>query len=435
MSPEPVHSHKLVLPVPPPAVAGKFSRAGQLAALLIALLLTALPAAAQSVSRPRPKVRTITAFVRLDRALYKAQIADALRVLHTAKEEFTGAGYEVETLRISTQPFSAIVRGMSEFQSMNFFHDLDKLAQQQGFIVDVGPAMLRDSDDPSQAELLAQIIAGSQNINGFIVVADASGIHWNGIHEAARVIKYLEEHTDHGDGNFRFAAAAFPPLNAPFFPVSYTHGTGHGFAIGLESAGIVNQAFASAGGDLPAASQQLTEALGAEAKKAEEIARRIEKLTGWSYLGIDLTPVPLKEVSIGAAMETLLEGPIGSPGSLSVAFAITSALRRIPVLQTGYSGLMLPVLEDTVLARRYEAGRITRDALLSYSAVCSAGLDAIPLPGDISQRELASIISDMASLAVKWKKPLSARLLPAPGRKVGEMTDFSSQYLVNIRIR
>ncbi|MBZ5531350.1 MAG: DUF711 family protein [Acidobacteriia bacterium] len=434
MSPEPVHSHKLALSTPP-AVPGRVSRASRLAALLIALLLAALPAAAQSVSRPRPKVRTITAFVRLERALYKTQIADALRVLHTAKEEFTGAGYEVETLRISTQPFSAIVRGMSEFQAINFFHDLDKLAQQQGFILDVGPAMLRDSDDPSQAELLAQIIAGSQNINGFIVVADAAGIHWNGIHEAARVIKYLEEHTDHGDGNFRFAAAAFPPANAPFFPVSYTQGTGHGFAIGLESAGIVNQAFTSAGGDLPTASLQLTEALGAEAKKAEEMARRIEKLTGWSYLGIDLTPVPLKEVSIGAAMETLLEGPIGSPGSLSVAFAITSALRRIPVLQTGYSGLMLPVLEDTVLARRWEAGRITRDALLSYSAVCSAGLDAIPLPGDISQRELASIISDMASLAVKWKKPLSARLLPAAGRRVGEMTDFSSQYLVNIRIR
>jgi hypothetical protein len=96
---------------------------------------------------------------------------------------------------------------------------------------------------------------------------------------------------------------------------------------------------------------------------------------------------------------------------------------------------MLPVLEDSVLARRWEAGRINRDALLSYSAVCSAGLDAIPLPGDITEREIASIISDMASLAVKWKKPLSARLLPAPGRRVGEMTDFSSQYLVNIRIR
>jgi uncharacterized protein (UPF0210 family) len=356
-------------------------------------------------------------------------------VLHTAKEEFTGAGYEVETLRITTQPFTAITRGLSESQAINFFRDLDKLAQQQGFTLDIGPAMLHDSDDSGQAELLAQIIAGTQTINGFIVVADWTGLHWNGIRAAARVTKYLEDHTDHGEGNFRFAAAAFPPLNAPFYPVSHTSGQGRSFAIGMESAGIVNQAFSSAGGDLQTAGDQLTEMLGAEAKKVEDMSRRIEKLTSWSYVGIDLTPVPLKEISIGGAFETLLDAPIGSAGSLSVAYTITSAVHRIPVLQTGYSGLMMPVLEDTVLARRWEAGRINRDALLSYSAVCSAGLDAIPLPGDVSEREIASIISDVASLAVKWKKPLSARLLPAPGRRVGEMTDFSTQYLVNIRIR
>jgi uncharacterized protein len=402
---------------------------------LLAFLLAAPPAGAQNSPRTRPKIRTITVFAHLDRAQYKAQIADALRVLHAAKEEFTGVGYEVETLRISTQPFPQIVRGLSEFQAISFFRELDKLAQQQGFTPDIGPAMMRDNDDPAQAELLAQIISETQTINGFVVVADAAGIHWNGIHEASRVVKYLEEHTDKGEGNFRFAAAAFPPLNAPFYPVSYTHGQGRSFAIGLESAGIVNQAFAASGGDLPSATDRLADALGIEARKVEELAHRIEKLTGWTYVGIDVTPAPLKDVSIGAAMESLLEGPLGSPGSLSAAYAITTAVKRIPVLQTGYSGLMLPVLEDTVLARRWEAGRINRDALLSYSAVCSAGLDAIPLPGDVSQREIASIMSDTASLAVKWKKSLSVRLLPAPGKKVGEMTDFTSQYLVNIRIR
>jgi uncharacterized protein len=433
VSPNSVRTHKISI-LRLLSGGGSFLISGAFMALL-AFLLVAAPAEAQSASRTRPKIRAITAFVRLDRALYKAQIADAMRVLRTAKEEFTGAGYEVETLRISTQPFPLIVRGLSEFQAISFFRELDKLAQQQGFTPDIGPAMVRDNDDPGQAELLAQIIAETQTINGFIVMADANGIHWNGIHEAARLVKYLEEHTDKGEGNFRFAAAAFPPLNAPFYPVSYTHGQGRGFAIGLESAGIVNQAFAGSGGDIPTATDMLADALGREAKKVEELARRIEKLTAWSYVGIDVTPAPLKDVSIGAAMESLLEGPIGSPGSLSAAFAITTAVRRIPVLQTGYSGLMLPVLEDTVLARRWEAGRINRDALLSYSAVCSAGLDAIPLPGDVSQREIASIMSDTASLAVKWKKSLSVRLLPAPGKKVGEMTDFSSQYLVNIRIR
>jgi uncharacterized protein len=175
--------------------------------------------------------------------------------------------------------------------------------------------------------------------------------------------------------------------------------------------------------------------LGAQAKNVEEIARRVEKQSGWMYQGIDLTPVPLKDISIGAAMESLLGAQIGSPGSLSVAHTITSAVRRVPVRQTGYSGLMLPVLEDSVLAQRWESGAISRDALISYSSVCSTGLDALPLPGDISQRELENIITDMASLAVKWHKPLSARLLPVSGKKAGDATEFGSPYLVNIHLR
>ncbi len=405
--------------------------------ILVAVVFS-LPLAAQSVTTgrsTRPKIRTITAFIQLDRKNYREQVNLALHALHIVQDQFIGAGYEVETIRISSQPFMQIVRGLSPAQALSFFRDYDKLAQQEGFTPDIGPAMLRDSDDPTQAELLAQIIAGTQTINGFVVVGDASGIHWNGIHAAARTIKYLEDHTDRGEGNFRFAAGSFAPTNAPFFPVSSAQSPVRGFAIGLESAGIVNQVFSSAGGDLIAAGEQLTTKLGAEASQVEKIARQMEKQTGFTYFGIDLTPVPLKDVSIGAAIEALLEGPIGSPGTLSVTYTITSALKRIPVLQTGYSGLMLPVLEDSALARRWEAGRINRDALLSYSAVCSAGLDAIPLPGDVSSQELENIIADVASLSVKWHKPLSARLLPAPGKKVGEMTDFTSQYLVNIRIR
>lgn len=385
--------------------------------------------------RHAPKIRTITAFVRLDRALYRDQIASALRFLRRAREEFISAGYEVETIRITTQPFTAITRGLAGPQAVSFFREFDKLAQQEGFIADIGPAMIRDSDDPTQAELLAEIIAETRTLNGFVVIADGAGLHWNGIRATARAVKYLEDHTEHGEGNFRFAGGAFPPLNAPFFPVSYTQGPGHGFAIGMESAGVVNQVFTAADGDLAAAGEQLTATLGAEAKKVEDIAHRLAGGYGWTYQGIDVTPVPLKDISIGAAIESLLQAPIGSPGTLSVAYTITSALRRIPVRQTGYSGLMLPVLEDGALARRWEAGRINRDALLSYSSVCSTGLDTIPLPGDVSEQELENMIADVASLSTKWHKPLSARLLPAPGKRVGEMTDFTDPNLVNIRIR
>ena len=402
-----------------------------LAFQLFSPVLWAQPAKAA----PRPKIRTVTAFVRLDRQNYRAQVTGALAMLRAAKSEFTKAGYEVETIRITSQPFPEIIRGLSAQQALDFFREYDKLAEQEGFTPDIGPAMTKDSDDAAQADLLAQIIAGTQSINGFIVVADDAGIHWNAVRAAARVNKYLEEHTGHSEGNFRFASGAFPPAIAPFYPVSYTSGPGKQFAVGMESANIAQEVFSGTVKDFSAATDQLAAALGGEAAKVEEIARRIEKQSGWKYEGIDLTPVPLKEISIGAAMESLIHGQIGSPGSLSAALAITSAVRKVPVKQAGYSGLMLPVLEDSVLAKRWEEGTISRDSLMSYSSVCSTGLDAVPLPGDISLHDLENIIADMASLAVKWHKPLSARLLPVAGKHAGEMTEFGSPYLVNIRIR
>jgi hypothetical protein len=381
-----------------------------------------------------PKIRTITAFVRLDRQSYHTQVDKALTFLRAAKSEFSKAGYEVETIRITTQPFPEYTKGLTPEQALAFFHEYDALAQKEGFTPDIGPAMMKDGDDPAQADLLAQVIATTQSINGFVVIADDSGIHWKAIQAAARINKYLEEHTTHSEGNFRFASGAFPPVIAPFYPVSYTSGNGRDFAIGMESANIAQQVFSAGTKDFNDASEKLTEALAKEARKVEEIAHRVEAQSSWKYQGIDLTPVPLKDISIGAAMESLIQGTIGSPGSLSAAFSITSAVRKVPVKQAGYSGLMLPVLEDSVLAKRWEAGTITRDTLMSYSSVCSTGLDAIPLPGDISQKEVENIIADVASLAVKWHKPLSARLLPVTGKHAGEMTEFGSSYLVNIRI-
>jgi hypothetical protein len=407
------------------------------AALLLILLAATVgyTQTSQSNTPAQPRIRTVTAFVRLDRANYLAQVAEALKMLRAAQSAFTQAGYEVETIRITTQPFPEYTRGLTPEQTLEFFRALDKLAQKEEFTPDIGPAMTRDSDDPAQADLLARILAETQTINGFVEVADDSGIHWNGVRAAARVIKYLEEHTEHSEGNFHFAAGAFPPAVAPFFPVSHTSDAGHGFAIGLESANIVQQVFAASKGDLNVVGQQLTAALGAQAKKVEGIARSVAASTGWKYQGIDLTPVPLKDISIGAAMESLLQSPIGSPGSLSAAYTITTAVKRVPVQQAGYSGLMLPVLEDSLLAKRWEAGAISRDSIMSYSSVCSTGLDAIPLPGDISLQEIEKIIGDVASLAVKWHKPLSARLLPVAGKKAGDMTEFSSPYLENIHIR
>src|SRR5262249_49140978 len=152
---------------------------------------------------------------------------------------------------------------------------------------------------------------------------------------------------------------------------------------------------------------------------------------GWTFMGVDPTPAPLGEVSIGAAMETYTGAKFGSSGTLTAALIITSAVKAVPVKQIGYSGLMIPVMEDKLLAQRWAEGAFNTDDLLAYSSVCGTGLDTVPLPGNISTEQMARIFGDVASLAWKWKKPLSARLQPVAGGKPGDRTQFNSQFLFN----
>lgn len=379
------------------------------------------------------KIRAITAFVNLDRTKYQIQIPEAMAMLKRARTIFESRGFPVETLRIATQPFSEYIQGISNDQALAFFRNYDAMAQQQGFAASIGPAMFKAGDSAAQADLLIDVLKNTKELNASLTVAGDDGVRWPAVGAAARVMKALED-TEHSQGNFRFAATAMVPPLTPFFPAAYHSGFGHQFAIALESANLVADAFKDAP-DLATARRRLMDTLSTEAFAIQAEAGRVDMDTGWTYMGIDLSPAPLKDVSIGAAMENLTTQPVGSNGTLTAAETITSALRDIEVKKTGYSGLMLPILEDSRLAQRWGEGRLTMDSLLSYSAVCGTGLDTVPLPGDVTQEQLSLIIGDMASLAVKWHKPLSARLLPIQGKGAGDLTELDSQFLVNTTIQ
>jgi uncharacterized protein (UPF0210 family) len=162
----------------------------------------------------------------------------------------------------------------------------------------------------------------------------------------------------------------------------------------------------------------------------EDIAGKVDQQTGWTYMGIDLSPAPRKEVSIGSAIAGATGRRFGASGTLTAVATITSALRDIQVTKVGYNGVMMPVLEDTRLAQLWSEGAISMDQILAYSAVCGTGLDTIPLPGDVTQQQLERIIGDMATLSAKYTKALSARLMPAPGLKPGDSTAFDDPNLV-----
>jgi uncharacterized protein len=375
---------------------------------------------------PKPKIRAITGFITIDAKSYPSQIEEAVKFLSQVRDAVKSAGYDVAGIRISTQPFPEFTRGLSRPQALTVLHGISDLAATLHFAPNIGPAMLSDTDDTEPVGLLTEILAASGNrLNANIVVAAEDGIHWNSVRQAARIIKAVGEQSPHGQGNFNFAAIAMLKPYGPFYPGAWHPGGGlRSFAIGLEAANVVMDVFARER-DPRTAGKVLADALSLHAKAVESAAMKTAAGSGWTYAGIDPTPAPGGKVSIGAAIESFTGAPFGSPGTETAAGIITRAVQSVPVKQTGYSGLMIPVLEDAVLTRRWTEGTYRLDSILAYSAVCAGGVDTVPLAGDTSEDVIARIIGDVATLAFKWNKPLAIRLLPSPGKKAGETTEFS----------
>jgi len=396
--------------------------------------LFTLDAAAQAngvATGSKPKVRAITGFVRLERTTYAQQVSDTLAVLRNAKSQFEKQGYQVETVRIVTQPLAELVEGLSDAEALKFLKGFDDLAAKESFVPNVGPGMMRDSDDPRTMHLLAQVLSTLPHIDASAIMAGEDGIHWKVIKETAALVRYVADHSPRSQGNFNFTATAMLKPYGPFYPGTYHTGAGKQFSIGFEGANIVQDVFAQTHGDFSASVAELTRQLTVHSKVAEAIGEKVAASTGWTFMGVDPTPAPMGDNSIGAAMETYTGAKFGSSGTMTAALIITTAVKAVPVKQIGYAGLMVPVMEDKLLARRWAEGAYNVDALLAYSSVCGTGLDTIPLPGDVSEAQIARMLSDVAALGWKWNKPLSARLLPVKGKKVGDMTEFQNENLFN----
>ena len=137
---------------------------------------------------------------------------------------------------------------------------------------------------------------------------------------------------------------------------------------------------------------------------------------------------------MGNALETLGVSSLGDHGSLAAAAFLAETLDRGNWKKIGFNGLMLPLLEDSILAKRSISGTLKIKDLLLYSAVCGTGLDTIPISGDVQASAVQSLLLDIAALSSRLRKPLTARLMPIPGKKSGDLTDFDFEFFKNGRI-
>ena len=372
------------------------------------------------------KIRTITTGIPFPFSPYQLQRAAKFNT--TCQTYFEANGYDVQTTRVSCQIWD-------ETRDVDTILNLESDARALGIdFLNLGTILPGKRHTQGHLDCVADVIVQSEILFATATLTTQSGDVASDITEStAEVIQQIAHRTDAGYGNLRFAALMNCPPNTPFFPAAYWHDTRTNFGIGWQAADLVQHAFTDAP-NLEIGLHNLKTLMETEGQKIVALAQTFAQEWGIKFVGIDVSPAPMDNESIAYAMEQQLPGYFGERGTLAVAAGITRTLRALDLPLCGYSGLMLPVLEDVGLGRRSEAGYFNLDSLLLYSAVCGTGLDTIPIPGDASTSQLAAILTDVAALSTQLAKPLSVRLFPVPGSKAGDMTHFQSPYLTNTTV-
>lgn len=396
---------------------------------------------------PVVPIRTITLGIRGSHPLSIKTIEQAEQILSRARGRFGAEGYEVQTVRLATHPLFDDLADWSSDRILRYVRELQKMLEDRGLeYCSLGPAQATRADFPlARLDLLADILMAAPATSATVQFADRLNgqdiLREEAALPTARIIQRLARETEEGAGNFRFAMLARVAPGTPFFPAAYHTGTTTEFALGLQGASLIvdtlreHQETPSKALNLAQVTSWLYNALAVHTAAYEAIARTIAQEEGLVYRGIDYSPAPLGHDSIVTALELCGYGPIGSSGTLAVVAALTAALKSLAGSAPGYNGVMLPVLEDAVLGQRWAEGLVSIQQLLLYSSVCGTGLDTIPLAGDTPDEAIAHLLLDVATLALRLCKPLSARLFPVNGKRDGEYTNFTSPYLTNTIVR
>ena len=378
------------------------------------------------------RIRSITFFCKPRWPLDEKVIQTAGEFLSRAKSSYEGAGYEVQTMRLATIPFPEILGEKRVVELPKMAEELEKLIEQAGLVyASLGPAL---PENPRSYEVIPDAIAATKNIFFSGVMADKKrGLDLAAVRACADVIVKSGPLDPNGFANLRFAALANVKAGSPFFPAAYHKGNKPAFAIATEAAGLAVEAFGGSK-SVNEGRQALVDEIEKHGKAIAQIAKA--ELSDVRFGGIDfsLAPFPSEALSLGTAFEKLGVPKIGLHGSLTAAAILTESIDRADFPRTGFSGLMMPVLEDATLALRGAEGTLTVKDILLYSAVCGTGLDTVPLPGDTSAEQIAALLLDLGALALRLDKPLTARLMPVPGKKAGEPTSFDFGFFANSKV-
>lgn len=379
-------------------------------------------------------IRALTGFVDPGWPLVPERIGAMVECLQMMKAGLLEAGYEVQTLRLATPPPAEMAKAVAPEERLDFARKFEAECFVQGIdYAALGPALPEELEG---IEAIPDILGATENIFCSAIFADPQGgLSLAAAKACAQAIHRNSTISADGFANLRFAALANVAWGSPFFPAAYGCGGTAAVAIATEAAELAVSVMRESA-SLSAAGRRFVEAIEGHAAVLERIAQPIAAQRNIQFGGIDfsLAPFPEEARSLSMAFESMGIPKVGLAGMATAAAFLADNLDRAQFQRTGFCGLFFPVLEDLGLAQSAARGDLSVTDLLLYATICGTGLDTVPLPGDLGPEAITTLLADLGALALRHNKPLTARLMPIPGKTAGEAVHFDFPYFADTKV-
>ncbi|MCF8057435.1 MAG: PFL family protein [Desulfocapsa sp.] len=359
-------------------------------------------------------------------------------------------GIPVVNKRISVTPAALVGAGFDKEEFVMLAKSLDRAAEKAGvdilggFTAHVEKGMT--VTDRALIDSIPEALAVTERLCASINVGSSQkGINMDAVAMMGKTVKALAEQTaDRGGfGAAKFVVFCNQPGDNPFMA---------GAIHGVEEADVVLNVGVSGPGVIARSLEKTIKNRGRENLGLDDIAEVIKQITfrvtrcgeligrqvardlnvEFGVVDLSLAPTPKVGDSVGEILQILGVDDVGAPGSTAIVALLNDAVKKGGIFASktvgGLSGAFIPVMEDAVLADAVGKGALTIEKLEAMTCVCSVGLDMVPIPGEVDADTISAIIADEMALGMINNKTTAVRLIPVPGKTVGEMVSFGGLF-------
>lgn len=385
---------------------------------------------------------------RMAECVHRRIVEKAGALVETCDEISGRYGVPIVNKRLAVSAASGLLEGHGPEAACALADTLDAAAREVGVDLIGGfSAWVHGGMTPGERRVidsLPEVLTRTERVCASVNVASTrSGINVDAV---LRVAESLLK-TSHADaGRDGFAAAKFVvfanmPENNPFMAGAVL-GVGEGAGVinvGVSGPGVIKRAIdrlvkVHPGATLDAIAEEIKHTAFRVTRTGELLGREVARRLGIPFGVVDLSLAPTPHVgdSVGEIYQSMGIAAVGAPGTTAAVALVNDAVKKGGAFASssvgGLSGAFIPVMEDPVLSAAVTRGDLTLEKLEAMTAVCSVGLDMIVLPGDVSVETLGGLILDEVAIGVTNRKTTGVRVIPAPGKKVGDRLDFGGLF-------